>query len=220
MYVNCIIQFGGDAIYGIRMSSDNALERLKFWLVEGLAKPGKTNTELARRLGIPQSRVAEMKVGKRGIKTTEISIISDYIGEPVPVEILPTDNKQLVPVVGYVGAGFEIFSVDDHQKGAGLEFVEAPPGGVSKSTVALIVRGDSMIPVLENGDTVFYDDLCEGDFSHLIGKNCVVRLRDGRTFVKKLQHSGGQYWLHSHNAEPIMSPDIEWAAKVLWVKKA
>lgn len=202
------------------MVKDMPEDRLKQWLVLGLDKPGKTNTELARRLGIPQPRVAEMKAGKRSIKTTEIAIIADYIGEPVPVEILPTDNKSLVPVVGYVGAGFEIFSVDDHEKGAGLEFVEAPPGGVSKSTVALIVRGDSMLPVLENGDTIFYDDLCEGDFSHLIGKNCVVRLRDGRTFVKKLQHSGGQYWLHSHNAEPILSPEIEWAAKVLWVKKS
>lgn len=202
------------------MAKDMPDNRLQQWLLLGMNKPGKSNTELARRLGIPQPRVAEMKSGKRLIKTTELSIIADYIGEPVPVEILPQDTKQLVPVVGYVGAGFEIFTIDDHTKGAGLEFIEAPPGGIGKSTVAVIVRGDSMIPVLENGDTIFYDNVSEGDFSHLIGKNCVIRLRDGRTFVKKLQYSGGQYWLHSHNADPIMSPDIEWAAKVLWVKKA
>lgn len=203
------------------MSSDTPSDRLRHWLALGLSKPGKSNTELARRLGIPQPRVAEMKTGKRLIKTTEVAIISDYIEEPVPVEIMPTDtNKQLVPVVGVVGAGYEIFSIDDHEKGGGIDFVEAPPGGVSKSTVALIVRGDSMVPVFEDGDTIFYDTLSEGDFTHLIGKNCIVRLRDGRTFVKRLQRSNGQYWLHSHNSEPIVSPDIEWAAKVLWVKKA
>lgn len=203
------------------MSSETPSDRLRHWLSKGLEKTGKTNTELARRLGIPQPRVAEMKSGKRLIKTTEVAIISDYIGEPVPVEIMPPEiNKQLVPVVGYVGAGYEIFSIDDHEKGAGIDFVEAPPGGASKSTVALVVRGDSMTPVFEDGDTIFYDALSEGDFTHLIGKNCVVRLRDGRTFVKRLQHSNGQYWLHSHNSEPIVSPDIEWVAKVLWVKKA
>lgn len=201
------------------MADEIPEERLQEWLTLGLKKPGKSNTELARRLGIPQPRVAEMKSGKRSIKTTEISIIADYIGEPIPVEIIPQDNKQLVSVVGYVGAGSEIFTIDDHEKGAGLDFIEAPPGGVTRSTVAVVVRGDSMLPVFENGDVIFYDSICKGDFTHLIGKNCVVRLRDGRTFVKKLQFSGGQYWLHSHNAEPILSPDIEWAARVLWVKK-
>lgn len=197
-----------------------AENRLRQWLQLGLSKPGKSNTELARLLGIPQPRVAEMKAGRRAIKTTEIAIIADYIGEPVPVEVIPSGNEQLVPVVGYVGAGYEIYSIDDFEKGGGIDFVPAPPGGVSKSTVALIVRGDSMMPVFEDGDTIFYDTLSEGDFSHLIGKNCIVRLKDGRTFVKKLQHSNGQYWLHSHNAEPIVDPQIEWVAKVLWVKKA
>jgi len=201
------------------MSKDAPSESLRLWLVEGLSKPGKTNTELARLLGIPQPRVAEMKKGTRAMKTTELAIISDYIGEPVPMDILPTATEQLVPVVGYVSAGAEIFSVDDHIKGAGIDYVPAPPGGLSKSAVAVIVRGDSMIPVFEDGDTIFYDSLCEGDFTHLIGKSCVVRLKDGRTFVKKLQHSGGQYWLYSHNAEPIVAPEIEWVAKVLWVKK-
>lgn len=193
---------------------------LKEWLARGLEKPGKKNTELAERLKLPQSRVAEMKSGKRMIKTTEVAIISDYIGEPVPIEVLPASPEQLIPVVGYVGAGSEIFSVDDHTKGGGIDYVSGPPGGISKSAVALVVRGDSMLPVFEAGDIVYYDRQDNGDLSHLIGKNCVVRLADGRTFIKKLQFSNGAYWLHSHNADPIVAPQIEWAARVLWVKKA
>lgn len=211
---------GTGVVYGKRMSHDTPNEKLTAWLVKGLKKPGKTNTELARRLGIPQPRVAEMKRGNRAIKTTEVAIISDYIGEPVPIEILPQPAAQQVPVVGYVGAGAEIFSVDDHAKGAGMDYVDAPPGEISKSAVALVVRGDSMIPVFEAGDIIYYDRQDNGDLSHLIGKNCVVRLKDGRTFVKKLQHSNGSYWLHSHNADPIIAPEIEWAGRVLWVKKA
>lgn len=201
------------------MSEESPNELLKAWLLRGLEKKGKTNTELARLLNLPQSRVAEMKTGKRLIKTTEVGIISDYIGEPVPIEILPPQSEQQVPVVGYVGAGAEIFSIDDHEKGAGMDYVDAPPGGISKSAVALVVKGDSMLPVFEAGDIIYYDRQDNGDLSHLIGKNCVVRLRDGRTFVKKLQHSNGAYWLHSHNADPIIDAQIEWAARVLWVKK-
>lgn len=215
-----ITMYGKRAIYEMSMPEMSPSDRLRDWLVAGLEKPGKTNTGLAKRLGIPQPRVAEMKVGKRLIKTTEIAIISDYIGEPVPVEILPQENQQLVPVVGYVGAGYEIFSIDDFEKGGGIDFVEAPPGGVSKSTVALLVRGDSMAPMYKSDDTIFYDNIANGDLTHLIGRDCVVRLKDGRTFVKTLQRSGGQYWLQSHNADPIVGVEIEWAAKVLWVKKA
>jgi phage repressor protein C with HTH and peptisase S24 domain len=207
-------------VYGMRMSSDTLNDKLTAWLVRGLMKPGKKNTELARLLGIPQPRVAEMKAGKRLIKTTEVAIIADYIGEPVPIEVLPQQPLQQVPVVGYVGAGAEIFSVDDHAKGGGIDYVDAPPGGISKSAVALVVRGDSMLPVFEAGDIIYYDRQDNGDLSHLIGKNCVVRLADGRTFVKKLQFSNGAYWLHSHNADPIVDAQIEWAARVLWVKKA
>lgn len=202
------------------MSVDTANDRLRSWLVAGLTKPGKTNTALAAKLGIPQSRVSEMRKGTRSIKTTEIAIIAEYIDEPIPSELISTQISTKVPVVGYVGAGSEIYSIDDHEKGGGLDYVDAPPGGISKSSVALIVRGDSMLPVLEDGDIIYYDRQDNGEFTHLIGKNCVVRLQDGRTFVKKLQFSNGSYWLHSHNADPIIDPKIEWAARVLWVKKA
>lgn len=202
------------------MPTDTPSERLKHWLITGLEKPGKTNTELARLLGIPQPRVAEMKAGKRAIKSSELGVIAQYIGEPVPVEVTNAENRELVPVVGIVGAGYQIFSIDDFEKGGGFDFVNAPPGGISKSTVALLVRGDSMSPMFRNGDTVFYDTLFHGDFAHLIGKDCVVRLKDGRTYVKTLQNTAGQYWLASHNDDPIIAPEIEWVAKVLWIQKA
>lgn len=134
-----------------------------------------------------------------------------------PQELFATDVQ--VPIVGYVGAGAEIFSIDDHAKGAAMDYISAPDQGAAPSTVALIVRGDSMLPVYKAGDVIGYDEQLSGaDLVQLVGKRCVVRLIDGRTYVKKLQITGGRYWLVSHNAEPIVDPSIEWAAKVLWVK--
>lgn len=196
------------------------VEMLTEWLRVGLKKPGKTNTGLATALGLPQSRVAEMKSGKRKIKASELNVIATYLEEPLPSSILPSSTQRKVQVVGVVGAGYQIFNIDDHAKGSGLEEVDPPVTGATPSMVALVVRGDSMEPAFSDGDTIFYDQIFEGDFAHLIGKHCVVRLGDGRTFVKRLYKSDGTYMLHSHNAEPIVTRDIAWVAKVLSVSKA
>ena len=77
-----------------------------------------------------------------------------------------------------------------------------------------------MSPAYEDGDIIYYDQQVRGNFDHLVGKRVVVRLLDGKTFVKKLRKNNeGQYWLHSHNADPIVNPLIEWAAVVLWVRQ-
>jgi phage repressor protein C with HTH and peptisase S24 domain len=219
-YDQRIMLCGNGVVYGKSMSMETPNDVLKAWLVNGLAKDGKSNTELARLLGIPQPRVAEMKSGKRLIKTSEVAIISDYIGEPVPAEIAPQQSTRQVPVVGYVGAGAQIFTIDDHHKGAGLEEVEAPPGSNSTSVVALRVRGTSMIPVYKDGDLIFYDKREDGDIGHLVGKDCVIQLEDGSTYLKELRRANGDFWLHSHNADPILRPEIVWAARVRWVEKA
>lgn len=86
--------------------------------------------------------------------------------------------------------------------------------------MALRVRGASMAPAYKDGDLIFYDRQEKGDLNHLAGKDCVIRLADGRTFLKELRRSNGDFWLHSHNADPILHPKIVWAAKVRWVEKA
>lgn len=58
---------------------------LQSWVDVGLSKEGKTNTELAQLLGIPQSRVSEIRRGLRRVKSTELPIIAAYIEEPIPL---------------------------------------------------------------------------------------------------------------------------------------
>lgn len=206
-------------IYYFRMSKTPE-QVLQEWIDAGLSKPGKSNTELGRLLGIPQSRVSEMRKGRRLVKSTELPIIADYLEEALPADLSPSSVPSgTVPLVGHVGAGAEIFSIDDHAKGGGLDEVERPLGA-SRSTVAVRVRGDSMKPAYKDGDLLYYDQQANGDLNHLIGADCVVRLADGRMFVKELRRSDGNYWLHSHNADPMFNVAIDWAAKVKWVHKA
>jgi len=183
-----------------------------------------TQTELAKRAGVAQQLIGQLERGE--VRSTKaIYRIADALG--VPARQLDTDIPEaddpvprMIPVVGYVGAGAQIYSIDDHQKGAGLDEVPCPWSDLGASTVAVKVRGNSMIPAYYDGDLLFYESQ-HTDFRHLLGKECVVALADGRKFIKELRRTQtGDWYLHSHNAEPIVGAVIEWAAKVRLIQRA
>lgn len=184
---------------------------------------GLSQAELARRAGVSQQTVQQIEAGK--IKTSKrihaiaatLGVSAHFLDPSIPAD---SNGTPLVPVVGYVGAGSRIFSVDDHQKGGGLEEVPASPGLNAASGVAVRVRGDSMYPAFKDGDLVFYDSRQVCDFELLAGKDCVVQLQDGRMYLKELRRTNGDIYLHSHNDDPIFQPRIVWAARVHSVVKA
>lgn len=63
-------------------SADHILQE---WVDAGLSKPGKKNVELAELLGLPATRVSEIRRGLRRVQSTELPIIAAYIEEPVPL---------------------------------------------------------------------------------------------------------------------------------------
>jgi phage repressor protein C with HTH and peptisase S24 domain len=177
-----------------------------------------TLEQVAEAAGTTNQHLGMLERGKRGLTLEWMERIAPALGVEV-AELLDTTDARKIPVVGYVGAGFQIYPVDDHMKGAGLDEVDAPPGFVSKSAVAVIVKGDSMVPVLDEGDVIYYDQRLESDFESLLGRMCVVQCTDGSTYVKQLRQTEGRLWLHSHNADPIFPSGITWVARVLWIKK-
>lgn len=184
---------------------------------------GLSQSALAKRIGSAQQLIGQLERGE--VRSTKLIFkIAEALG--VPASSLDPDvpsqplSGRTIPVVGYVGAGAEVFAIDDHAKGAGMEEVECPWDALGPSTVAVRVRGDSMLPAYFDGDTIFYEST-HSDFVHLLGKECVVALKDGRRFVKQLRRTqNGQWYLHSHNAEPILGVEIEWAAKVRLIKRS
>lgn len=173
--------------------------------------------ELTKRLrrSIDRAAVNKMILTKRGQKARDISVdemlaIQEITGFPAPIEGKPRKAQ----AVGYVGAGAEVVGIDDHEIGGGLEEVDIPPG-VPDDAVLVIVRGDSMYPRYFDNEYLFYhrDSRHPSEF---VGRECVVKLEDGRIFVKMLRKGvDGLFSLESWNAPTLENKAVEWAAPVL-----
>ena len=124
-------------------------------------------------------------------------------------------SKRPLPLVGYVGAGAEVYAIDD---GGCLDEIEPPPG-IGPDAVAVLVRGDSMFPRYMEGDLLIYD--AHVTLQKADGQECVVGLPDGRRFVKIVRaEKDGMATLESWNRPPMREVMIEWVAPVMWVRRA
>jgi phage repressor protein C with HTH and peptisase S24 domain len=124
-----------------------------------------------------------------------------------------------IRIIGYVGAGLEAHFYGDGDNPN--EETEAPPNRTT-STVAVQVRGNSMAGYFDDGSVLYYDDIRTPPTEDLIGRLCVVELKDGRVLVKRL-HKGsrkGRWTLLSTNADPLFDRTLTWAARVIWIKPA
>lgn len=173
--------------------------------------------EAARALNIPEPTYVGHENGSRGFKGNAERYAAFF---KVNLEWLwsgkgPRGRKtKSTHAVGYIGAGSEVVPFDDHPVGAGLEEVEIPPG-VPDDAVLVIVRGDSMYPRYKDGEKLFYMKQDRNPLE-LVGLECVVKLEDGRMYVKDLERGqGGRFDLISHNAPAMRNEAVEWAAPVL-----
>jgi len=172
-------------------------------------------TDLARELKVTQPTVSRWYKGAKPEidQRDRIFRLAKKLGV---VGTHESAEQFIVPIVGYVGAGGQIL----YEEGQG-PFGEAkmPPNKGNEKTVAVVVKGDSMAGQLEDGWTVYYDDMLTPPTEKLLGKLCVVGLEDGRVLVKKLLpgRAKGLYDLYSANAGPLIDQAVTWAALVLWI---
>ena len=118
-------------------------------------------------------------------------------------------------ITGYVDSDGEVHRVDNRN----LEIIEAPPG--VDAIAALRVRGDGLMPIHHDGDTIFYavdKRLSEAEF---IARECVVKLAGGPTLLKRVARGtqNHRYVLTSHDTPPISNVRLEWASPVLWIRR-
>ena len=143
----------------------------------------------------------------RALETTEDFLVEGI--DDTGAAVAPT-----VPLVGYVGAGAEVFMIDDHEKGAGLEEVEAPVGA-KRSTIALRVRGDSQLGRYDPGDIIYFSERRNPE-DFVNQREVIVKLEDGRLFLKRIVRGSkkGTFTLLSSNAPIIEDVRVEWTAKI------
>ena len=126
-----------------------------------------------------------------------------------------------VPIVGKVGAGAEVHPFDDAPSREGLDQVDAP-AGCPLDAVAVIVEGESMFPDYWPGDVLIYRRDMPFDRDRCLYQDCVVRVVDGPTLVKRVKPGSrpDRLTLESTNAPPRVDQAIEWAAPVLFHDKS
>lgn len=119
-----------------------------------------------------------------------------------------------VPIVGYVGAGQRVYAYDD-LAGAG-DSISRPPM-TSGDLFAVEVRGESMLPLAEEGWHIVYTAEATVDEHEVIGKVCVVEVDpDGAMLVKRVVRGSKPYHYHllSLNAPAMEDVRLRWAAVV------
>lgn len=175
---------------------------------------GISQAELAEGIDMSTVQVSRFETGARRTNTDFLSKVAAFLG----VSVSELFKRREIAVVGYIGAGGEFIGIDDYAQGAGMETVEAPPG-LTGSAVAVMVRGESMIPVYNDGDILIYGEREYSYIEHL-NRRCVCGLSDGRIVVKTLQRGSTDslFTLISFNSSPMEDVALEWIAKIKWVQ--
>lgn len=168
-----------------------------------------TQQRLAERLGVSQSTV------NRWVKGAEPEgHRRDAINELFTIHFESVDSEPAsVQLLGFVGAGQAVYPFDD----AGGGYVEAPPK-VMAGTVAVEVRGESMLPLYEDGTLLYYSKHLPPE--EMIGRRVIAKLADDRVLVKTLRRGSdrGLWTLVSLNAPDIEDVAIQWVAPIDWIK--
>ena len=197
---------------------------------------------IAEIVGTNAAMIQKLEKGERGLKYEWMIKLSKALNCK-PEDLIAEPQKiKMIPIKGIAGAGGEIFCDGDDDGGYGE--VECPIFFTSNynDIVAVQVRGDSMFPVFQDGWVVYYTERRDlelptillqggqvpynpkgsiddplGDF---INKPCIVKLRNGRTMLKTLKKGSekGLYNLVSYNSPDMENMEVEWAAKIVFVK--
>lgn len=174
------------------------------WVAQGLQKPGKDQYGLADALGVERTAISKLINGKRQLKADEIEKVAAYIEEPPP-------DRQM-ELRYFIGAGQEVFAFDTPET---HEWI--PVSGMWGVDCELAeVRGDSMWPMLSDGDRIFIGPArAPRQSDH--NKRRVVRIADGRQLVKVMRRTTDEaIWdLESFNGPPISGVVIVAVAPII-----
>lgn len=209
--------------------------RMKNRIREYRKRAGLSMDVLAKRVNTTRATIKKLEDGPHNggmhLTTTWMERLAPHLDCNLS-ELMGGEEAPRVPILGSIGAGEEVIPIDDLPLARMLgdvdydqincEYIEAPPGGIHRNMVALRVKGDSMEPYLSEGDVVYYNQIIRGGFNDYLGKRVIAALKDGRLFMKTLErsHNYGKFNLRSYNAKLIESIELDWCARVAFIKPA
>lgn len=195
------------------MAGDVDIESIRKALQRIMEKKGVPPTTLSLKVGSNKSLVKDLLERTDDVKLSTLIKLADALS--VTVEDLI--ERPRVPIAGHIGAGGTIV-FEPYDGAVSDSFVLRPPG-ISGDLVALMVRGDSMLPKYRAGDVIYVQKSHDGVLPEYIGEDCAVQVVDGGCYIKQLANGTkpGLYTLRSLNAADIEDVQIEWATPVLFI---
>lgn len=177
-----------------------------------------TQMDLAEATGLSQSYIGAMEsknIAKSPSMDTLVTIaaaLSVRVGELF-------DDAKPIAVAGKVGAGAKVPLYDAYAKGDGLYHVACPADLPHDAhVVAVEVEGDSMVPIYQNGDVLFYSREVMGVPNEALGRICVCEDSNGDVWVKHVKPGSepGKFHLISINpmTDNMFDRELKWAAPV------
>lgn len=174
---------------------------------------GLTIAELADMIDKTPGYISMLERGANQKKpsTALLDEIANALG--VPVRSLISD-EQPVAVAGRVGAGAAVELVDAYTKGDGLYHVACPEDLPASGIVAVEVQGDSMSPIIQSGDILFFTRHFIGVDENAINRVSICETEDGRALVKYLRPGRDPHTFDLHSANN--SNQTEYAVRLKW----
>lgn len=181
---------------------------------------GLSQEELARRVGYTdRSSIAKVEAGRVDLTESKILALSEVLGVS-PAELMGISGKEepspgapsvpgskWIPVLGRIQAGIPTDAVQDI-----LDYEEISPNmAIQGEHFALQVRGDSMTPLMDEGDVIIVrqqDDADTGDIA-------VVVVNGNEATVKKIKKRPEGLMLipiNTTNHEPMFYSNAEIAS--------
>lgn len=174
---------------------------------------GWTHEKAADEMGVSRSQFIKLERGERRLTSDYIAQAAQAFGVRA-ADIIDDPEENIIPLMGYIGAGAEIMPEFEQVPPEGLDQIHVP-FPLPAEMIALEVRGDSMLPVYKDGHiVVVYRDQKRPTHA-FFGEEAAVRTSDGRRFLKTIMRGNGNaVTLMSFNAAPIENVQLDWIGEI------
>lgn len=197
--------------------ADQQRAAINFWL----KKKDLSVLGWCTQAGISEGTLRNFLSGQNGAMGSDtVELLARAIHISVG-ELLGGPKNIKIPILYKIGAGAQVYPIDDHAPGASLDEIDLPDNvPYSPTLCGFRIEGDSQAPMLFDGYIVLAKErVYGGKCEELTSKTPhIVQIRDGACMLKLIRrgYSKDKYNLRSYNpdAKDIDDIEIEWYAKI------
>lgn len=149
--------------------------------------------ELAKLLGVEISAISKLELGRVPLRDEYIIKLARFFNVSTNYLLgMETDTKRLLPVLGTVKAGYNYLAQENI-----IDYID-PSTNITdpENYFGLVVKGDSMAPLFDEGDYLIVHKN-DGEFDS--NDICIVLIDGEEATVKKVVKTNDGIELHAYN---------------------